>query len=340
MEDVFDYVRFYVMISNLEGTKKYEIAYNQTRYLGQGNTEGSSHSMADTYFVQVPEEVLIYSLNSVLKGDFCNFTITLGIFIYCEDNNGIYDKDTWTMLRIKSFNLTISYAKKINRFTSVAWNQIGNKLPAPPTNGTLEIDSAILEFNYKIDQEWVIDSPNSEIRILINNRMHSETIKLSRANTTFQTAKSGGFDVTSLIAKEVNITVSVQIYLADNFNLGINRTISFDNISLKISYTIFYESVVVPKPNYLWLVILLGAIIAGILAGWATYQFYLKYPKIIRIIRKTRKDIIKGNETSPLDVNKRDALVKDIHHAQIAHVKRKLQQYQPVKLVKGEKGGS
>ncbi len=272
---VYDYVRFYVLISDLEGIREYEVAYNKTTYLGAGDSVAQTSIMPDTYLITVSEEDLIFYLTSVLESDHYNFTITLGIFIYCEDNDPDYELDTWTSLRIKFFNLTFSYTKKINRFSTIAWNQIGNKLPTPPENGSLKIDSAILEFKCRIDQDWITDSPNSEIRILINGYIHTETIKLNLLNNSFQTAKSGGFDVTSLIAKDVNITVSIQVYLADNFRLSTNRTISLDNVTLKITYTMFYESEIPPGPNYLWLIILLGTIIAGLLAAWATYQFYL-----------------------------------------------------------------
>ena len=242
--DVGDYVRFYVTLSDLNEVKKYEVAYNKTRDLGQSTPP--ILTMSNVYLITVPEEVLIFYLTSILGSDNYNFTITLGIFIYCEDNNVAYDTDTWTWLRITYFNLTFSYEKKINRNTHMAWNQIGNKLPAINiTQEILQVDAATLYFKYKIDQNWSPSSPNSEIRILMNNITYPETIKLSKANSTFQEGKPGGFDVTSFITKDVNISVGVQVYLADNFVLSSNTTISIDDIYLWINYTIF----AIPPPQ-------------------------------------------------------------------------------------------
>ncbi|MFX1260428.1 MAG: hypothetical protein ACFFAN_21475, partial [Promethearchaeota archaeon] len=95
-----------------------------------------------------------------------------------------------------------------------------------------------LNFKYKIDQAWpTLLSPNSEIRVLINDNQHTETVKLSSATTLFQEAKVGGFNVTNLIQKDVNISVSIQILIANTFQLDRNITISIDDVYLIISYT-------------------------------------------------------------------------------------------------------
>ena len=228
---VYDYVRFYVLLSDLPGVKEYEVAYNKTTYLGVGNTVASPSTMGDTYLISVPEEVLLFYLTSVLGTDYCNFTIILGIFIYCEDDDVGYELDTWTMLRIKSFNLTFTYEKKIDRNTHVDWYQVGNELP----EGDIHVDYANLKFRYKIDQAWISTSPNSEIRIWINTATHTETVKLSSATTSFQDAKTGGFDVTSIIPDDVNITLYLRVFLADNFRLDRNFTISIDTVLLEIT---------------------------------------------------------------------------------------------------------
>ena len=171
---IYDHIRFYVLISDLGGVKQYELAYNITHYLGRGDATSSSSNMNDTYLITVPEEVLITYLNSVLESDHSNFTITLGISIFCEDNSDTYDLDTWSMIRIKSFNLTFSYQKRINCNTYMAWNQIGNQLPKiNETNEILQVHAAQLYFKYKIDQNWTQDSPNSEIQILIRELLQS-----------------------------------------------------------------------------------------------------------------------------------------------------------------------
>jgi len=228
-----DYARFYVLISDLEGIQEYQVAYNQTRYLGQDSNPEISY-YTDTLMNTVPEDILIAFLTSVLAYDNINFSIILGIDLYCEDNEWGTDVDIWNYLIIREVNLTFTYEKKIDQFTSVSWNQVGNKI----TGDDVDISNATLNFKYKIDQNWTESSPNSEIRIFITNRSYAETIKLSTANTSFQEAKLGGFDVTSLILKNENISVTIQVYLADTFGLSQKYNISIDDVSLMITYSI------------------------------------------------------------------------------------------------------
>ncbi|MHA1265327.1 MAG: hypothetical protein ACTSRS_08855 [Candidatus Helarchaeota archaeon] len=237
---VYDYVRFYVTLSTLSESVEFEVAYYKTSTLGAGDPPGTD-TLSNTYMIVVPKSQLIYYLSSVLEeGDNHNFTITIGIFIYCEDNCQFYELDTFTLLRINYFNFTYSYVKKIDKTSYMEWSQIGNKLPSTP--GKLTVDSARLYFQYKIDTPWpTADSPNSEIRVLINSIKHSETVDLSLANSSWQDAKVGGYDVTSLIKKDVNISVSIQLYLADDFTQPSDITISIDNVYLWINYTIIVQ---------------------------------------------------------------------------------------------------
>ena len=229
-----DFVRFYVLISDLTKDKVYEIAHYQTEQLGTGNPPGKDY-LADTDMINIPEEDLIYYLSSVLSNDYCNFTVTLGIKLFIEDNLiPYYDIDTFDELIIKYLNLTFTYEKKIDQSTSISWVQVGDKI----IGDDIDIIDARLNFKYRIDQEWTLLSPNSEIRILINNMLFTETIKLSTANISFQDAKSGGFDVSSLILDNVNITISLQVFLADQFQLDRYITISIDDVFLNISYTL------------------------------------------------------------------------------------------------------
>ena len=161
---VGDFAQFYVLISDIDNTQSYQIAYNSTIPLGQDS--GNIATIADTIMDSVPEGVLIGLLTAVLATDDYNFTITLGIDIYCEDNEYGADEDQFNLLLFKSFNLTFSYEKKIDKFTSLAWNQIADQI----TGTDIDIVNASLNFKYKIDQLWpVIDSPNSEIRVYINS---------------------------------------------------------------------------------------------------------------------------------------------------------------------------
>ncbi|MFW9774030.1 MAG: hypothetical protein ACFFEO_17895, partial [Candidatus Thorarchaeota archaeon] len=120
-----DYAEFYALLSDVNETiPPLQVAYNNTGELGRDSPALSNYS--DTPMDIVPENVLISILTSVLSVDGYNFTITLGIDIYCEDNEIGVDVDRWNSLIIRNFNLTFTYEKKINQFTSGEWNQIGN----------------------------------------------------------------------------------------------------------------------------------------------------------------------------------------------------------------------
>jgi len=226
-----DFAEFYILISDIDNTQEYQIAYYKTIDLGRDSP--FTPNITDTILNAVPEDVIISLLTAVLSTDNYNFTITMGIDIYCEDNEFGADDDEWDSLLMKSLNLTFSYEKKIDKFTSLSWNQIGNTI----SGSNIDIKNATLNFKYKIDNTWTDESPNSELRFFINNNQYPETVKLSTATSIFQDVKVGGFDVTNLILKGVNITLSIQLYLADTFALDQEYTLSIDNASLLISYT-------------------------------------------------------------------------------------------------------
>ena len=232
----YDSARFYVLISDLEDNETYEIAWYQTVDLGQDSPEISN--ITDSFMNTVVEEALIFYLNSLFKRDNYNFKVTLGIRIKCVDNFN-YDNDQWDSLRIKTCNLTFTYEKKIDQTTSISWNQDGDKL-SNISNDTIIINKALLNFKYKIDKNWTVGSPNSEIRVFIGNNKHSETIKLINSSTSFQIAKTGGYDVTSLITYNTYINFSIQVYLADEFLLDRNITVSIDDVFLNITYTVTF----------------------------------------------------------------------------------------------------
>jgi hypothetical protein len=230
---IYDYAQFYVEISDLDINElnTYRIAFNQTRTLGN---ELTTNYEMEGYIDIKTIQAIIDAINNVLAVDpgHNNFTIVLGIYIYSEDNYGGNDRDQWEDLRFKSLNLTFTYEKKIDQNTEASWNQVGNKI----SGSNIDIVNATLNFKYKIDTNWTISSPNSEFRVYINNRVHTETVKLSNTKTSFQDIKVGGFDVTSLILKDINISLSIQVYLADTFALNQTFVLSIDNASLLITY--------------------------------------------------------------------------------------------------------
>jgi hypothetical protein len=230
--NIGDSATFYVLISDLDNDFSIQVAYYKTVDLGRDSP--FTPNITDTLIPTIPQEALINLLNIILEKDYFNFTVTLGIDILCEDNEWNVDSDYWDLLIIKTFDLSLTYEKKMNSLTTASWVQVGNQL----SGDNLQVTNARLNFMYKIDQVWSEASNNSEIRILINGIQHTEKIKLQTANTSFQYAKITGFNITNLIKKEVNITLSIQIYLAENFLLDRIYCISIDNVFLDISYKI------------------------------------------------------------------------------------------------------
>jgi len=229
---IFDSATFYIEITDLGLTFPFRVAENKTSTLGQDSPP--ILNITDQELTYVSESDLITALNLALEKDpnHSGFTITMGIDIYCEDND-FPDYDMWNYLIFKSFNLTFNYERKVDQFSSISWNQIGNTI----SGSNIQVTSANLKFRYSIDQNWPTSlSPFSEIRVIINNNQHPETIRLSSATTLWQDAKTGGFDVTNLILKDANISVSLQVFMANTFSLDNNITISLDEVYLNITY--------------------------------------------------------------------------------------------------------
>ncbi len=241
---IFDHAFFIIEISDLNVTTTYRIAYNQTASLGQYDEPENNFPTILTIGQKSIEQVgdendLIYYLNRVFEDDpgHDNFTIIVGIEISCEDDFTSTDFDDWDELRIQSLNLTFTYEKKIDQLTSISWDQNGVK-PNDIITNPYEINEAILNFKCMINDTWSKDSPNSEIVIKINEIQHSESIALSDVNdTVFKNASLNGFDVTSLIKKNEDINLSIEVYIADDFELNKTIIISIDEVYLNITYT-------------------------------------------------------------------------------------------------------
>ncbi|MBA7613916.1 hypothetical protein ES703_21174 [subsurface metagenome] len=158
------------------------------------------------------------------------------------------------------------------------------------------IKAAKLNLNYKIDQNWPEQlSPNSEIKFLINNNTYREIIKLSSVTTSFQSFKAEGIDITSLIQKDVNISFSVEISLADTFALDRNITISIDNIYLEISYTVVTPESSFEPWVFTTLLIIASLITTGVGGYIIAYQRVLKYPRPVRKVRKFKRTLDRSN---------------------------------------------
>ena len=233
--DSFDYVRFYVLLSDLSKNKVYEIGYYQPPDLGAGNPPGTDY-LTDTNLTTVSEDVLIFYLTSVLSSDNYNFTVTIGVRIYCADSSTTYDTDTFTELLIKTIDLSFTYEKKINQLNGGSWRQDAQMIPS-----NYIIENATLNFKYKIDKDWTTNtgSLNSEFRIIINTNQLGQTVKLTTATGTYQDFKVGGVDVTSFISPDQEVNLSIQVYIGDEFNLDTEITLSIDDVSLTIGYGIY-----------------------------------------------------------------------------------------------------
>lgn len=282
-----DYADFYVLLSNFDDTfEPIQVAFNRTSDLGRDNPAVSNYT--DTPFNNVPEDVLISVLTTALENDNYNFIITLGIDIYCEDNEWGEDQDLWDSLIIRSFNLTFTYEKKIDQFTSGEWIQITNEI----SGSNVQITDASFNFDYKSNEAWNSAlSPNSEFRIIINDNQLEDTIKLSLVTTSFQQAKVGGYDITNFIKPYENISISIQVFLADEFLLNHNLNITIDNAILIVSYKEIFTDFI-SEPVLFWILLIFASMAVLLIGGYlVAYQKILKYPKPVRKVRKYRKTL-------------------------------------------------
>ncbi len=233
-----DSVTFYSQISDLEyNPPLYPVASNKTKYLGQQNASVPTIlTIPDSPLETVSQIDLITALNSAFEKDpsHSNFSLTLGIDIYSEDNLESADPDNFDDLIIKTCNLTFTVKKKIDQSTTASWNQVGNTLDS----ANIQVTDAKFFFKYKVNNTWPSSAPLSEIIFYINDKSFDEgIIKLTSATTSWKEAKVGGFDVTSLISTGENITVAIEVFLKDTFELDQVYSISIDDVYLNISYT-------------------------------------------------------------------------------------------------------
>ncbi|MHA1986791.1 MAG: hypothetical protein ACW98D_09145 [Promethearchaeota archaeon] len=294
-----DYARFYVLVSDPSSTYEDEVAYNQTVNLGQDSPAIPSYS--DTLLTSIPQDILIAILTNLFKTNNREFTITLGIDIYCEDNESGVDRDRWDSLIFRYLNFTFSYVKKIDQFTVVSWNQDLNAINRTVANSTILITDANLNFKYKIDKNWTTSSQNSQIRIYINDRKYETAIGLIDYvySTQFQEAQIGGFDIVSKLLPYEEFTLSIQVYLAEDFGLDHNITISVTDVYLTISYTESWTDPPLASDPEPWInaVLLVLVSAASICLGgyFIAYQRILKYPRPVRKVRKFKRTLNKSS---------------------------------------------
>ena len=294
-----DFVRFYVKLSDPNNSTRFTQAYNQSRYLGQdARADGGGKDYFPNSALSPSESRLIGDLESLFELNHTSLTILVGINIFCEDNNAAFDHDYWEKLRIKYVNLTFTYEKKIDQFTAMSWNQDLNAVNHTKINSTIQITNANLNFKFKIDQNWTEASQNSHIRIFIEDRKYQQTISLIDYvySTEVQDARIGGFDIVSKILPYEEFTLSIQVYLAEDFGLDHNITISVTDVYLSISWTESWTDPTPPQPDpEPWIfATLLGLVsVATVFLGgyFIAYQRVLKYPRAIRKVRKYKRTL-------------------------------------------------
>ena len=317
-----DYAEFYVLLSDVEETfDPIPVASNNTGTGNLGQDSPSIGSFPDSPLKSIPESVLKDVLTSILETDSFHFTITLGIDIYCEDNEIGVDIDQWNSLIIRSFNLTFTYEKKIDQDTVASWMQTGDSI----SNDTdIQVTGANLKFEYKIDQLWPDAlAPNSEIQVLINNNLYKPSINLSSATTEFQQAKPGGYDITSLILKGININLAIQVFIKDTFLLDHNITISIDNVYLDISFVIITEDIY-EEPFIFRLLFVISIVITAGLGGYLyAYQKYLKYPRPVRKTRRYRFSLKKKSSPS-VSITSREGAFNSVYSEEIKNISKSL----------------
>jgi hypothetical protein len=321
----YDYVRYYALVSDPSYNNVFEIAYNQTTALGKDNSSVPYSSltydyMTNTTLVQIPKESLIFFLTSVLAEDHQRFNLTLGMRIWCEDNF-LHDGDRWESLVINSYNFSFTYEKKINQFSTVSWTQIGNQIPTE----NITITNGIINYKYKINETWTDKSPNSELLILVNGDALNETIKLSTATTQFQNA-SDGFNVTSLLRQGVNISVSIQLLISDEFSLSEGFKISIDDVQLWVSYVeeIYVPPNPPPSPPPYGLFSALAVLGTMMVGGFALYETVFKYPTEVRHIRKLRRKVRRGSKIKPIHTKNSNTLSKSIYNSDQTELQKKM----------------
>ena len=298
-----DFAQFFLKISDLEKHRSFEALHYQTSELGKDGSPGITE-LNDTLLVPVNEESLIFYLNEALKQNSTDFAVILGISVWCEDSVYPTDRDYWNGLWIKNFTLSFSYEKKINQFNSINWKYLGKQIES---EHQIEITSGRLYFDYKTNPLWVSNlSPNSEIKIYVNDQEHNETIKLSKASTDLMEAKTGGFDLTKLIPINEDINLSLQVFIADDFSLNREISVSIDNVMLWISYNVLIpieQSFIFPL-----VAVIISALAAGLGIYFIAYRKYLKYPKQVRKVRKYKKTLDHEKDPNVQISNRKDLI--------------------------------
>ncbi len=310
-----DSARVFVLLSDIGGIKQFEIAFNKTKYLGQDNSP-TIETYIDEAMSSVPENILIAYLTSVLEYNYYDFKIILGIELYCEDNHSSFDVDTWNYVIITECDLTFTYQKKVDKGSTLSLSYTGNSITGENTT----ITGAELTFEYQIDQNWTDDSEFSELRVFINNNKFGDSIRLSHYNVDQGVASVDMdlFEYGSIIPKDVDIILTIQLYIANTFTLDSNITLSVDKIQLHIFWkTIQADTIpglerLLKEPWFATLLAILVTIGLVSLAGGFIYYYRVgRFPIPVRKVRKYRRSLTKESPPKDIRIIPRDQAFKD-----------------------------
>jgi len=158
-----------------------------------------------------------------------------------------------------------------DRSTSISCIQIGNSI----SGERIEIETVSLYFKYKIDQIMPSSlSLNSEMKILINDYIYDYPLDLSSFNTTFSEVRIEGAELIPYILKNINVSLSIQVFIGDDFVLTHPITISIDDVYFQISYSIWIEDK--PASNELiWIILIIAFIVIGILTALSLRSYVI-----------------------------------------------------------------
>lgn len=307
-----DFAAFYVELSNLDKSRNFEALYYRTTDLGKDGNDTLGidpiTELNDTKIEPQDEDTLRFYLNEVLKKDNHNFSLTLGIYLWCEDNGYPGDSDSWDALWIKNLSLSITYEKVINRYSTASWEYQGDQIDSK--GGILNILGATLFFDAKVNDTLIGNiSQNSELRVYLNDKIYEERVKLSQLQEGLISIKQNGFDLTDLVSLSKNepLKVKIELYIADEFDLDAIYEISIDNVKLDINYNLlFFNPTISEQESVLPIIltILVLAIIGGLTGYYIYYRMVLRFPKSVRKLRKYRKSL-KKSKAPKIEVSSR-----------------------------------
>ncbi|MFX0072388.1 MAG: hypothetical protein ACFFAO_14985, partial [Candidatus Hermodarchaeota archaeon] len=123
--NVGDFVRYYIILSDQNKNKNYtDVISYQPQGLGADHGSGNQYDYLYDTVVEVDDENdLIFILNNLFQYyNPENITITIGIFLYCEDNY-LEDDDFFEGMFINSVNFSFTYEKNIDEGVYISWNQ-------------------------------------------------------------------------------------------------------------------------------------------------------------------------------------------------------------------------